>query len=628
MTLVLRLLGPVGISRDEGPVPAELFWRKNLALLIYLACSPPRGRTPAHLQQLLWPNGNTAQSLNQALVSLRKGVGEALHRGDLVRLDPGACRSDLERLTRLVSEARWTEAADLIGGEFCQGFELPGAPEFEDWVSHERRRWAQVCGQVYCSQGEECLARGSPDQAAESADRALAHDPYSEPALRLGMRALAHGDRRPAALERFQRFTETLRDALGAEPGPETVRLAERIRKLPWLPPAPRVRPGASQSRRAPLVGRAEGLSALVLAWAACRDDSRPTVAVVEGVSGTGRTRLADELLLRARLDGAAVVAVRLLEADRSVPSAGLMGLARGGLLEASGVAAADPAALGTLARTLPEWAARFAQAPESGLSLRAAFTEVIRASGGEQPLVLLLDDAEYVDAESLLGLAAILRDAGPVPILLLLTVGGRPNRVEIDQLRSRIGRDLAGVVTKLGPLGEDDMRQLAEWAIPGLSPDERDRLVRRVLADSAGLPLLAVELLHAVALGLDLGQLQGAWPAPNVTLTDTLPGDLPDSIVASLRVGFHRLGEPARRCLAALAVLGRRLTSDELGRLTGLAGVELAGALAELEWQRWVVADARGWSFLARLAALVVDRDMVLPAQRERLRALDREPP
>jgi hypothetical protein len=56
--------------------------------------------------------------------------------------------------------------------------------------------------------------------------------------------------------------------------------------------------------------------------------------------------------------------------------------------------------------------------------------------------------------------------------------------------------------------------------------------------------------------------------------------------------------------------------------RATSLARDDVIRALDELEWQRWLAADARGYTFVARIARSVVDRDMVTGGQRERIRA------
>jgi len=52
--ITLRTLGPVDVSVDQKSAPAGLLWRKNLALLVYLARSPRRTRTREHLMGLLW----------------------------------------------------------------------------------------------------------------------------------------------------------------------------------------------------------------------------------------------------------------------------------------------------------------------------------------------------------------------------------------------------------------------------------------------------------------------------------------------------------------------------------------------------------------------------------------------
>jgi hypothetical protein len=58
------------------------------------------------------------------------------------------------------------------------------------------------------------------------------------------------------------------------------------------------------------------------------------------------------------------------------------------------------------------------------------------------------------------------------------------------------------------------------------------------------------------------------------------------------------------------------------LGDATGLEDDALAGALDELEWQRWLSAEPRGYSFVARIVRDVVERDMLTPGQRQRILA------
>ena len=94
------------------------------------------------------------------------------------------------------------------------------------------------------------------------------------------------------------------------------------------------------------------------------------------------------------------------------------MGLARGGLLAAPGIAGAAPAALAAFASGIEEWADRFPAARSAPpLAPDAALTEVLRVAAGEQPLVLGVDDAQWLDAQSLSTLHTLARDLIRLPI-------------------------------------------------------------------------------------------------------------------------------------------------------------------------------------------------------------------
>ncbi len=131
---------------------------------------------------------------------------------------------------------------------------------------------------------------------------------------------------------------------------------------------------------------------------------------------------------------------------------------------------------------------------------------------------------------------------------------------------------------------------------------------------------MLAVELLHAVAVGLELTESQASWPKPLRTLDHTLPADLPDAAVGAIRVGFRKLSTDAQKVLQVAAIVGGRNGAERLGRGSGISGEALAVALDELEWDRWLAAEHRGYSFVARIVRDVVVRDMVTAGQRERV--------
>jgi predicted ATPase len=171
-----------------------------------------------------------------------------------------------------------------------------------------------------------------------------------------------------------------------------------------------------------------------------------------------------------------------------------------------------------------------------------------------------------------------------------------------------------------LEALGIAELRELAQRILPGFDVSQVDRVARRVAIDSAGIPLLAVELLRAVALGMDLAGISGAWPEPLKTLEQTLPGDLPTAVISAIRVGFGRLSRGARTVLAAASVLDDRVPADVLARAADVTQTEVIEALDELEWHRWLVSEPRGYEFTARIVRQVIARDMLTPGQRRRV--------
>lgn len=625
--IICRTLGPVEVTIDGSDPPAELLWRKNLALLVYLAHSPKRTRAREHLIGLLWaekPESSARHSLREAIRVLRRTLGEEnlTTEHDQVRLAEGAVRLDTEEFAALEQRNEWQAAGELAGGDFLEGFSVPDASGFEDWLGAERLQWRRrtVVALVHWAHG--LLDYGQVSHAAEVAARALGLDPGANGGVQVAMKALAITGDRAGALERYAQFAQRL-DEMGAAPDAETTALAERVkRERVWrlFGEVPTQPDQGAELRRTPLVGRATELERLLEALEACMRERRATACVLEADSGLGKSRLAEELLARARLEGATVAAVRAVEADTEQSWSGALGLARGGLLDAGGLAAASPSALGAFAAAIPEWADRFGAGTPSEEPLGNALRDVLRVVAEEQPVVLVVDDAHWLDRATLLALIAAVRDLSSLPLYVLFSTQPQLPRSELDDLRSRIGRDVAGTTVLLTPLDAAAVRQLAAWAVPTFKDTEIDRLARRVAADSAGLPLLAVELLHAVALGLDLGTITGAWPEPARTLDQTLPAELPDAVVAAIRVGFRRLTKEAQQALAAAAVLGDRVEVARLERATDLHGEALNAALDELEWQRWMVAEPRGYAFLARIVRDIVARDMLTEGQRQRI--------
>src|SRR6266571_1543309 len=618
-----RVLGPARVTIAGADAPQELLWRKHLALLVYLARSPRRARTREHLLGLLWSDRDERQarhSLSEALGVLRRALGEAAVRADVdqVRREPGIVALDADVFAERREREDWAGAAALVEGAFLEGLSIPEANEFETWLAAERALWRAQGVEAMVRLAETQLAAGDVSASAAAAQRALAIDRMAEAAAGAAMRALALQGDRAGALRVADELARALAADLGTAPSQEIARLAQRIRearvgrRLPAAVPAAAARP--------PLVGRAAELAALSAAWQRARA-GHGQVVIVEGEPGEGKSRLLEELVARLRLDDATVAAARAVPADRSTSWSAFSGLLAGGLADAPGLAGAPPAAVAALGAIDSAVAAR-GDALADALPIAQAAPAAVRAAAEERPVLLALDDAQWIDAETLDLLPALARDVAQRPVMVALGVTrGSPEGARFDELRGRLGRDLEGAAIRVGRLDETALRSLIAWALPDYRPEDADRLVRRLERDTAGIPLLAVAMLEAVAQGFQLQPEAPAWPAPQRTLIDSLPSDLPPAVIGTICLRFRNLPPAAQQVLGAAAALSERVEPAILAHATGLESPAVAEALDLLEWERWLAADARGYVLSAPIVRVILLREMITPGQARRYR-------
>lgn len=234
----LFVLGSVRIEGADGRLAGEPAQRHRLALLALLAAAREATLPREKLMALLWPDQGAREarhSLNVAVHVLRKALGEdVLHtEGDDLRLDTRALPSDVKRFREAVARGDATGAMSAYGGRFLDGFFLDGAPEFEHWQEAERGRL----------EGEFVTAvEELADRAEQEGDWARALTWWQSLSTRAPdrarvtvrlMRALEATGDRGGALRVADAHSALLAAEFGAEPSPDVVALAARMREQP-----------------------------------------------------------------------------------------------------------------------------------------------------------------------------------------------------------------------------------------------------------------------------------------------------------------------------------------------------------------------------------------------------------
>jgi len=346
--LALALLGSFTITLDGEPV-TRLESDKVRALLARLALEPERAFRRETLAALLWPEAapaRAAQSLRQALYSLRSAIGDAflLTTPQTVQFNASAdVTIDVLTWRRLWDEtlqhrhrrretcrhclARLAEAVALYRGDLLAGFALRDCPDFDDWVAVERERLHVQALDALTWLANAAERRGDYAAAQGYVRQLLALEPWLEAAHQQRMRLLTLEGRRAAALEQFETCRRALADELGLEPTAETRALEAQIRAgapLPAPPEAARVLPPDLPLTLTPFIGRKAELALLN----AQLENPQTRLVTLTGPGGIGKTRLAlQAALAQAEAFADGVYWVALTEAESEADLA--LGIAR-----------------------------------------------------------------------------------------------------------------------------------------------------------------------------------------------------------------------------------------------------------------------------------------------------------
>jgi predicted ATPase len=496
-------------------------------------------------------------------------------------------RLDVALFERAVTEAeeagRGGDAAErraclerAVG--LCQGGPLlPSC--YDDWIGPERERLARRCEDAVAALVGLLEEQRDYAGAIAHVRHWLQHDPVDEEACRWLMRLLALAGDRVSALQAYGQCADALRRELAAEPSGETVRTYERIRRADPGPPAP------SGEREGPpaapfLVGRQAAWARLREAWE--RAVHGPACfALVTGEAGIGKSRLAEELLTWVGRQGVATAKTRSYAAEGRLSLAPVSEWLRSDALSQH-LARLDEVWRVEVARVLPEMLAartglpRPAPMTEFGDRLRF-FEGLARAVlAAPQPLLLLIDDLQWCDRETIEWLHFLSRFDPEARLLVL----GTARSEELDAahplpallLHLRSASQLAEIA--LEPLDAAETAELA--ALVGNRAIDAE-VATRLYRQTEGNPLFIVETVRAES---------GGESPPGIP-EQGIPG-LPPRAHAVIAGRLAQLSEHARETAAAAAVIGRAFDLEVLVRLVGNEGV-VARALDEL-WRKRIV--------------------------------------
>jgi predicted ATPase len=252
------------------------------------------------------------------------------------------------------------------------------------------------------------LACGRAEELVAELEALVGRHLLRERLRRQLMLALYRTGRQAEALAAYRDARQTLIGELGIEPTRALQDLEKAIlAQDPGLEVAPRRAPrDAAPGRHAatPVVGREDELDV----FEAALDDAlagRGRLLVIVGPPGAGKTHLADEVASRAKGRGAAIRWGRGWHGGEAPP--------------------------------YWPWRQAIRDLPAHDGAPRFAFfstvTELLRAEAAKQPLVLVLDDLQAADEDSLLLLEFVASEVAEMPMLIVAVA--RDGAARLDEL-------------------------------------------------------------------------------------------------------------------------------------------------------------------------------------------------
>ena len=342
------------------------------------------------------------------------------------------------------------------------------------------------------------------------------------------------GDR-AAALATYHRCASVLERELGIEPDEATHAVLRRLL----------ARPSTAETGTAgavPFVGRAREVGVLRAAWRSAAA-GRPGVVLVRGSPGVGKSRLVTEVTEAARRAGAVVATAHCFATSGRLALAPIAAWLRSTEVQAT-LGGLDPVWRAEVDRLVPSSGGDATSRALADTWQRHRFYEgVARALlGVGRPMLLVLDNVQWCDEETLSFLTFCLGLLPRAPVLLAATLrdDGGPDDAALADWVAHLRA--SGMLTDLalGPFDEKDTARLAEALRGGPLPDSERGLLAAV---TGGFPLHVVEAMRAVG--------RGSLPA----------GDL----AAVLRNRLDQAGPAAQEIAGIAAAVGRDVTLDLL---------------------------------------------------------------
>jgi DNA-binding CsgD family transcriptional regulator/tetratricopeptide (TPR) repeat protein len=276
------------------------------------------------------------------------------------------------------------------------------------------------------------------------------------------------------------------------------------------------------------------------------------SAAILEGMAGIGKTALVEELARRGRAAGCAVASGAGDELDRITPMGALLAALRSG--EPPILTAGDIRGL---------------QASDQRLAMLDRLHEVLELEAARRPILVVLDDLQWVDHATLLAVGSLPQRLFSLPVMWIVARRTAPSSPTLDVALQRL-RTGGATTVALRPLDDEAVTAMTEDLL-GCTPS---RPLLTELAKAGGNPFYLSQLIAcltsagAIDVRGDAARLRAEAPVTDLTET--------------IMTHVEMLSDGARRIVEVGSILGRQFPLGTVADLLARPAGQLLDAVTE----------------------------------------------
>lgn len=587
LTLHIQLLGELSVTESDRAVMG-IHSARSQALLAYLILHRHSPQPRQRLAFQLWTDSTDTQArtnLRKELTYLRRDLPQAdqslLVESKTLQWSPVAPFSldvlEFENALKAAetADAQTRQALLKQAIALYKGDLLPSCED--EWIVPERERLQQLYSNALEQLINQLQTQQDHRAALGYAQQLLRVDSFNEATYCTLMRLYNQSGDRANALQIYHRCMTVLREELGVDPSPTTRKLYEKLlrEEEPARTEAPAQsaislrlsassRPIGRKSSALPLVGRKREWS-LIQEWFSTNNRDVSQLLLLSGEPGIGKTRLLEELreIVPVALWGQAFAAEMVrpygiwIDALRSVP-----------------LPATVPPELVFL---LPEIGQPVAAPPDRS-HLFDAVVQLLAGWASQTPLVVMLDDIQWMDEASSALLNYATRLLSHLPVKFACTArSGELSESAVLRVVQTLRREQRLQTIDLQAFDRGGTAELIRSVNADRSFNLSVETIDQVFTDSGGNPLFVLEVARAFSQ------------------THSTHADHANNLEALICDRLEKLEDAARDLLPWAAAFGRSFKSTIVAQVADYPLPQLLTAIEQLEQQAIIRPSASG---------------------------------